>query len=334
MQKLVIGSDVVGSSVRLTARKADGGHQFDISLRRQSINFMNTFQIYTELLEQLISMSKRDKDMQNLVRRVSLKIQEIVRFQSSQLDELYGNLEVYQSSADELIRMIRSILQEQQKSEVNPEANPVKGSTHSSTDRPFTADPGASGFTNDSVLSRGATARNESLESEIRRLSTLLSKSTLMPGGGGEEDLDSLTLKQQVRDLSKELTAQSLVLDEALQREHRANSQVPRFTFLSLAVFSRCLARSIYSQTGSRTDFLLGRRAILRVLVPQLQELSRKLEQKQQELSQATARFARRETKETASCRRHGPPWVPFEHILARVHVCSVSACAPNRSVP
>ena len=200
VQKLVIGSDVVGSSVRLTARKADGGHQFDISLRRQSINFMNTFQIYTELLEQLISMSKRDKDMQNLVRRVSLKIQEIVRFQSSQLDELYGNLEVYQSSADELIRMIRSILQEQQKSEVNPEANPDKGSTHSSTDRPFTADPGASGFTNDSVLSRGATARNESLESEIRRLSTLLSKSTLMPGGGGEEDLDSLTLKQQVRD--------------------------------------------------------------------------------------------------------------------------------------
>lgn len=186
---------------------------------------MNTFQIYSELLEQLISSSKRDKDMQNLVRRVSLKSQEIVRLQSSQLDDLYGQLEVCQSGADELIRMIRSNLHELQKSEVNPEANPVKGSAHSSADRQFL--PDGSGFPNDSGLSRGATARNDSLESEIRRLSTLLSRSSLLPGGPAEEEQDVLALKQQIRDLSKELTAQALVLDEALQREHRANAQVP-----------------------------------------------------------------------------------------------------------
>jgi hypothetical protein len=224
VQKLLMGSDVVGSAVRISAKKKDGT-QVDITLRRQSVAFMNAFQMYSELLEQLNAVAKRDKDTQNLVRRISLKVQEIVKFQAGQLDDTLSLLEVYESSTEELIRMIRISLQEHQKGESNPEANPVKGSIHSSADRHFLAESNSS-VSQDGAISRSNAGRNENLESEIKRLSSLISKSNMASMGSSDESQDVVALKQQIRDINKELTAQSMVLQESLQRENRANLQV------------------------------------------------------------------------------------------------------------
>jgi len=63
IKDFIKGNDQIGSTVRLTVQKADGGSIVEVVLKRAALAYVHHMQVYQELFEQLRSVSRKDPEV-------------------------------------------------------------------------------------------------------------------------------------------------------------------------------------------------------------------------------------------------------------------------------